>query len=121
MDPSKLEALLDRLETSMDASHKVNLDLIDLVRTLIREERTAVPPPAELPAPRKPTGRVYLDTIGAAEMIGISHKTMEKWRWQGGGPPYIKMGGGVRYDPSDLEEWVRTRRRRHTSDPGPGA
>ena len=121
MDPGKVEALLDHLEASIDASHEVNRDLIDLVRTIIREERTVLPPPPEPPTPRKGIRRVYLDTIGAAEMLSISPKTMEKWRWRGGGPHYLKMGGGVRYDPLELEEWVRSRRRRHTSDPGPGA
>ena len=36
----------------------------------------------------------------------------------GGGPSFIKLGGGVRYEAAELERWLKTRSRQSTSDPG---
>ena len=35
----------------------------------------------------------YFDTRSAAEYLGLSPKTLEKLRWQGGGPAYYRLGG----------------------------
>ncbi len=42
----------------------------------------------------------------AAEMLGLSVKTLQKWRNQQCGPPYIKLEAAVRYRVSDLERFV---------------
>lgn len=34
-----------------------------------------------------------LDTEHAAKYLGVSPRTMEKWRYQGRGPTYIRPGG----------------------------
>ncbi len=60
----------------------------------------------------------YFDTRSAAEYLGLSPKTLEKLRWQGGGPAYYRLGG-VRYLQDDLDEWRESRRRTSTSDTGP--
>lgn len=44
-----------------------------------------------------------------AEILGLSHKTLERWAVVGGGPVYILVGGAARYRPSDLENWVNSR------------
>lgn len=38
----------------------------------------------------------------AAEMLGISVRTLQTWRLRGGGPQYLKLGRSVRYRTSDL-------------------
>lgn len=49
----------------------------------------------------------------AAHLLGCSRKTLEAWRLQGKGPPYLKIGGKLRarvqYRPADLEVWANTR------------
>ena len=60
-----------------------------------------------------------LSTRAAAEHCGLSPRTFEKWRLEGSGPPYRKLGRIVRYDRDDLAAWLETRRRVSTSDPGP--
>ncbi len=60
----------------------------------------------------------YFDARSAAEYLGLSPKTLEKLRWQGGGPAYYRLGG-VRYLQDDLDEWRESRRRTSTSDTGP--
>jgi len=57
-----------------------------------------------------------LRTPSAAEYIGVSPKTLEKWRLTGAGPRYAKLGGAVIYDDRDLDEFVRERLRSSTSE-----
>ncbi|MCK9378249.1 MAG: helix-turn-helix domain-containing protein [Syntrophobacterales bacterium] len=51
----------------------------------------------------------------------LAKKTLDKWRWDGTGPVFIKVGRLIRYRTSDLDAWLAARRRRSTSDPGPQA
>ena len=59
-----------------------------------------------------------LNRMEAAGFLSISHRTLEKWAVTGDGPPFYKLGGRVLYDQSDLEDWIASRRRVSTSDPG---
>lgn len=54
----------------------------------------------------------------AAEHLGLSKRTLQKWRVTGGGPPYSKLGTAVRYDLADLDAYLAARRRESTSDTG---
>lgn len=40
-----------------------------------------------------------------AEFSGFSVKTLQKWRHMHQGPPYIKYGRSVRYDPEAVEQF----------------
>ena len=60
-------------------------------------------------------------TREASEYLGLSHRTLEKFRVAGGGPPFHKFGRRVLYSREDLDGWAASRRRRSTSDPGPEA
>ena len=46
----------------------------------------------------------------AARMFGLSVSWFQKRRVYGDGPPYYKVGGSVRYDVSELQQWMRHRR-----------
>ena len=46
----------------------------------------------------------------AAHWLGVSVRTLEDWRARGEGPPYYKVGGGVRYSIAELEAWFVGRR-----------
>ena len=59
-----------------------------------------------------------LDEDKAAFFLGLSAKTLRKWRCVGGGPEYVKVGRCVRYERSSLERFVRIQTRRSTSDSG---
>lgn len=52
----------------------------------------------------------------ASECLGVSVRTLQKWRLQGNGPRFVKLGHAVRYDGRDLEEYIESARRRSTSD-----
>lgn len=47
-----------------------------------------------------------LSTKEAAEFIGIKPATLEHWRWENVGPPYLKVGRAVRYRKLDLILWL---------------
>ena len=42
-----------------------------------------------------------------AERWTISHRTLERWRWAGEGPAYMKIGGRVVYRIADIEAFER--------------
>ena len=43
---------------------------------------------------------------GAAKVLGVSVRTLEKWRSEGGGPKFVKMSHRcVRYRMCDLQEF----------------
>ena len=51
-----------------------------------------------------------LSTEQAAELLGISHHTLEDWRWKRLGPPWIRVSRScVRYDLARLLSWLETR------------
>ena len=54
----------------------------------------------------------------AARILGLSVKTLRRWRWAGRGPCFVKIGSAVRYDPRDLAAFIDAGRRTSTSDPG---
>jgi predicted DNA-binding transcriptional regulator AlpA len=66
----------------------------------------------------QPVQRV-LRTPEAANYVGLSASTLEKFRLTGNGPPYQKAGPKiVVYRVEDLEAWLTLGRRKSTSDPG---
>ncbi|TVS08992.1 MAG: DNA-binding protein [Gammaproteobacteria bacterium] len=42
-----------------------------------------------------------------ADRWTISHRTLERWRWAGEGPAYMKIGGRVVYRIADIEAFER--------------
>lgn len=56
--------------------------------------------------------------LQAAEMLCLSELTLRKWRWEGKGPRFIKVGRKVAYKKTDLYEWVDSQSRASTSDSG---
>ena len=52
-----------------------------------------------------------LNTTEAAKFLTVTKASLEAWRFKGIGPAYIKVGNAVRYQQSDLEEFLRKGRR----------
>ena len=46
-----------------------------------------------------------------ARRWGLSHRTLERWRHDGHGPVYLKIGSRVVYQRSDIETYEAGRRR----------
>ena len=50
--------------------------------------------------------------------IGISINTLRKWRWEGKGPQFVKLGRRVMYRIQDVEAFIAAGSRSSTSDNG---
>jgi len=59
-----------------------------------------------------------MNQLELAVRWGISHRTLERWRWTGEGPKFLKVGGRVVYRLSDVEEYEQSIVRSSTSDRG---
>ena len=53
----------------------------------------------------------HLNQIELAERWSLSHRTLERWRWLGQGPAYLKIGGRVVYRLADVEAYEREQQR----------
>jgi hypothetical protein len=51
----------------------------------------------------------------AAEFLGISPRTLQGYRLNGGGPEYLKLKKAVRYKIRDLIEWTNANKKENTS------
>ncbi|MCY4002418.1 MAG: helix-turn-helix domain-containing protein [Rhodospirillales bacterium] len=47
----------------------------------------------------------------AGQLLGLSHRTFDRYRAPGRGPAYYKFGGAVRYRRSDVIAWAERRQR----------
>ena len=54
-----------------------------------------------------------------AERWGISTSTLERWRWSGDGPVFLKLGGRVVYRLADIEVFEAEKLRSSTSATAP--
>ena len=62
-----------------------------------------------------------LDDRALAAILKVSLQTPRKWRLQGVGPIYLKIGRCVRYHPDDIAAFIDGARRTSTSDRGEAA
>jgi predicted site-specific integrase-resolvase len=53
----------------------------------------------------------HLNQIELAQRWRISPRTLERWRWLGQGPQYLKIGGRVVYRLEDIETFEAEKRR----------
>ena len=58
----------------------------------------------------------YVRTHEAARLLGLSARTLEKYRCHGSGPTFRKLGGRVVYAIDDLDAWADQAACRSTSD-----
>ena len=58
----------------------------------------------------------HLNQIELAARWTISHRTLERWRWTGDGPSFIKIGGRVVYRVEDVEAYEAAQLRQSTAE-----
>ena len=51
-----------------------------------------------------------LSSADVAELLDVSERTLEFWRYAGKGPAYVKVGKRVRYRPADVEAYLEAQR-----------
>lgn len=62
------------------------------------------------------TSTPYMPQTQAATFLGLSPRTLERFRVEGRGPAFLKLGRRVVYSRDDLVEWAEARRRQSTAD-----
>ena len=60
----------------------------------------------------------FLDTQQAARFLGLSAKTLARYRVTGDGPVFHRFGNRIRYRRSALDAWADARERVSTVDDG---
>ena len=56
----------------------------------------------------------HLTQIELSERWTVSPRTLERWRWLGQGPRFLKIGGRVVYRIEDIEAYEAERSRQST-------
>ncbi len=64
------------------------------------------------------SSRHYMNTREVAALLGLSPRTLDRYRVSGDGPAFHKFGNRVRYLRADVEAWASKRRRQSTSGDG---
>ena len=59
----------------------------------------------------------HLNQRELAERWGISARTLERWRWVGQGPHFLKLGHRVAYRVADVEAFEAEQLRNSTTEP----
>jgi hypothetical protein len=59
----------------------------------------------------------HLNQIELARRWNISPRTLERWRWLGEGPVFLKLGGRVSYRLEDVETYEITHLHANTIGP----
>ena len=60
----------------------------------------------------------HLSPVELASLLGVSRRTLARYRFRGAGPAFETADGQVRYPRAGVEAWLVRYRRRSTSDPG---
>ncbi len=99
------------------AFHEVSLDAEEARERPPAPDRSdpAVLPGIAMGDDRRPIKR-FLNTREAADHVGLSAKTLGRWRVVGGGPRYIKRSKRVMYEVVDLDAWMEEGKRRFTAE-----
>jgi excisionase family DNA binding protein len=58
----------------------------------------------------------FLTTRGAADNLGLSHRTLDGDRVSSAGPAFHRFGNRVRYRRTDLDAWAAKRRATTTAE-----
>ncbi|GAA5661903.1 hypothetical protein Brsp07_00364 [Brucella sp. NBRC 14130] len=59
----------------------------------------------------KQKSKKFMGVKEVAQYTGLSKSTLDKLRHFGGGPRYFKLGRAVKYEQTDIDEWVALRAR----------
>jgi predicted DNA-binding transcriptional regulator AlpA len=60
---------------------------------------------------------IHLKETALADRLGLSVRTLQRWRWQGKGPAYLKLGHRVAYREEDVRAWEEKIRKLGDDDP----
>lgn len=106
-------ATVDRVRASM-AEHASAAER-EAIRAAVEDGAPAAPVDA-VQEEERPLNDGYMNTKAAAAFLGLSHRTLERYRVDGKGPPFHRFGTAVRYSRSKVAAWAKAREARSTSE-----
>ncbi len=59
----------------------------------------------------------HINQVELSRRWRLSPRTLERWRWQGTGPHYLKVGGRIVYRLADVLAYEQLQLRRDTREP----
>ena len=66
---------------------------------------------------RRTSTPILLTEKEAGKLLGFSIRTLQKWRIQGEGPPFVRISArAIRYRREDLDQWIESCVRTSTSE-----
>jgi hypothetical protein len=74
-------------------------------------------PSSAAPSPGAPQPVHHLNQIELSRRWKVSPRTLERWRWLGQGPRFMKLGGRVAYRLEDVEAFSFAKSRRGRGRP----
>ena len=93
-----------------------------MIKKLLDENETFSSPYAISESPDKSNPgldagaiKKLLDEHETATRLNLKVATLRRWRWSARGPPFLKLGGAVRYHPDDIAAFIRQARRTSTT------
>lgn len=69
--------------------------------------QSAIHAPSVVSGQFSATGRSHLNEMELAKRWEMSHRTLQRWRMDGRGPVYLKLGKRVSYPVSSILEYER--------------
>ena len=66
--------------------------------------------PLEGTTPARHDAKALLSTAEAAALLALSASTLKRYRAEGRDPPFLRLGGRVRYTRADLLKWALAHR-----------
>ena len=57
--------------------------------------------------------RVLMTDAQLCERMSVTSRTTLRWRSEGTGPRFIRVGGAIRYDEADVDAWLASRTFEH--------
>jgi hypothetical protein len=114
----KSELKSQNLEFSGIKIFKNSNPVIDLSPNNLKNTQKQIPDEAE--KAKKPNfadldPELHIGEKDAAKYLGISPRTLQGYRLNGGGPEYLKLKKAVRYKIRDLIEWTNANKKENTS------
>jgi len=62
-----------------------------------------------------PPQKTFLTNEQFCQLVDRSPYSTQRWRTQGGGPPFLKVQGRVMYDLDDVMQWMEAQKRTNTA------
>jgi excisionase family DNA binding protein len=60
----------------------------------------------------------FLTQQRLAELLGVSERTLERWRVEGHGPKFVRVGRRPLYRIADVDEWAKKQTFGSTAEAG---